>query len=129
MRERNLIPTLIELSSLGISSILVVDISILIPLIIVGWVCETGEITMSWEDIIKGEREYGFYLKQIEKIQDLMDKLYEDIEKAAVKMNQETGYPLEDARKLIQKMQGDTIKAAEETLEELKKKLQDSMRD
>jgi DNA-binding transcriptional MerR regulator len=84
---------------------------------------------MSWEDIIKGEREYGFYLKQIEKIQDLMDKLYEDIEKAAVKMNQETGYPLEDARKLIQKMQGDTIKAAEETLEELKKKLQDSMRD
>lgn len=84
---------------------------------------------MSWEDIIKGEREYTFYMGQIEKIQDLMDRLYDDIEKAAAKMSKETGYPLEDARKLIEGMQGDTIKAAEDTLEELKKKLQDSMRD
>lgn len=84
---------------------------------------------MSWEDIIKGEREYTFYMGQIEKIQDLMDRLYDDIEKAAVKMNQETGYPLENARKLIEGMQGDTIKAAKKTLEEFKKKLQDSMRD
>tara|TARA_Y100000114_G_C11703762_1_gene299824 strand:+ start:90 stop:344 length:255 start_codon:yes stop_codon:yes gene_type:complete len=84
---------------------------------------------MSWEDIIKGEREYSFYLRQIEKVQDLMDRLYEDIEKAAVKMNKETGYPLEDARKMIKGMQYETIKAAEETLEEFKKKLQDSMRD
>ncbi len=84
---------------------------------------------MSWENIIKGEREYSFYLEQIEKIQGLMDRLYEDIEKAAVKMNQETGYPLEDARKLIEGMQDDTIKQAEATLEEFKKKLQESMRD
>ena len=84
---------------------------------------------MSWEDIIKGEMEYTFYMGQIEKIQDLLDKLYDDIEKAAINMNQETGYPLEDSRKIIEGMQVDTIKAAEETLEEFKRKLKDSMRD
>ena len=84
---------------------------------------------MSWEDIIKGEKEYSFYMGQIEKIQDLMDRLYDDIEKAAVKMNEETGYPLEDARKIIEGMQYETIKAAEETLDEFKKKLRDSVRD
>ena len=50
---------------------------------------------MSWRDIVKGEKEYSFYLGQIEKIEKLLERLYDDIEKAAIEMNKQTDLPLE----------------------------------
>ena len=81
---------------------------------------------MSWESIIKGEREYSFYLGQIEKIETLLEKLYEDIEKAAIEMTEQTGLSLEQARNIIKNIQKDTIEEVEKTLEEFRKKLEGS---
>ena len=81
---------------------------------------------MSWEDILKGEKEYSFYLGQIEKIETLLEKLYEDIEKAAIEMNEQTGLPLEQARNIIKNIQKDTIENVEKTLKEFRKKLERS---
>ena len=81
---------------------------------------------MSWEDILKGEKEYSFYLGQIEKIETLLEQLYEDIEKAAIEMNEQTGLPLEQARNIIKNIQKDTIENVEKTLEEFRKKLERS---
>tara|TARA_R110001606_G_scaffold61983_5_gene144567 strand:- start:571 stop:819 length:249 start_codon:yes stop_codon:yes gene_type:complete len=81
---------------------------------------------MSWESILKGEREYSFYLGQIEKIETLLEKLYEDIEKAAIEMTEQTGLPLEQARNIIKNIQKDTIEKIEKTLEEFRKKLEGS---
>lgn len=81
---------------------------------------------MSWEKILKGEREYSFYLGQIEKIETLLEKLYEDIEKAAIEMTEQTGLPLEQARNIIKNIQKDTIEKVEKTLEEFRKKLEGS---
>tara|TARA_R100000697_G_C5358554_1_gene173894 strand:- start:82 stop:330 length:249 start_codon:yes stop_codon:yes gene_type:complete len=81
---------------------------------------------MSWEDILKGEKEYSFYLGQIEKIETLLERLYEDIEKAAIEMNEQTGLPLEQARNIIKNIQKDTIEKVEKTLEEFRKKLERS---
>ena len=81
---------------------------------------------MSWEDILKGEKEYSFYLGQIEKIETLLEQLYEDIEKAAIEMNEQTGLPLEQARNIIKNIQKDTIENVEKTLKEFRKKLERS---
>jgi len=81
---------------------------------------------MSWESILKGEKEYTFYLGQIEKIETLLEKLYEDIEKAAIEMTEQTGLPLEQARNIIKNIQKDTIEKVEKTLEEFRKKLEGS---
>jgi hypothetical protein len=85
-----------------------------------------GEITMSWKDIVKGEEEYSFYLGQIEKIENMLERLYDDIEKSAIEMNKQTGLPLEQAREIIKNIQKDTIDAIEKTLEEFKQKLKRS---
>ena len=81
---------------------------------------------MSWEDIVKGEKEYSFYLGQIEKIENLLEQLYEDIEKVAIEMNEQTGFSLEQARNIIKNNQKDTIDDIEKTLEEFRKKLERS---
>ena len=81
---------------------------------------------MGWESILKGEREYSFYLGQIEKIETLLEKLYEDIEKAAIEMTEQTGLSLEQARNIIKNIQKDTIEEVEKTLEEFRKKLEGS---
>lgn len=71
----------------------------------------------------KGEEEYSFYLKQIEKIENMLERLYDDIEKSAIEMNKQTGVPLEQAREIIKNIQKDTINAIEKALEEVKQKL------
>ena len=78
---------------------------------------------MSWRDIVKGEKEYSFYLGHIEKIEKLLERLYDDIEKAAIEMNKQTDLPLEQARNIIKNRQLGTIARIENTLEELKEKL------
>tara|TARA_R110000824_G_scaffold186586_2_gene367856 strand:- start:1190 stop:1438 length:249 start_codon:yes stop_codon:yes gene_type:complete len=81
---------------------------------------------MSWRDIVKGEKEYSFYLGQIEKIEKLLERLYDDIEKAAIEMNKQTDLPLEQARNIIKNIQQATIARIENTLEEFKEKLERS---
>jgi len=81
---------------------------------------------MSWEDIVKGEEEYSFYLGQIEKIEKMLERLYDDIEKSAIEMNKQTGLPIEQARKIIKNIQKGTIDEIEKTLEEFKQKLERS---
>jgi F0F1-type ATP synthase membrane subunit b/b' len=82
---------------------------------------------MSWFSVLKGLEEYSFYLDQIEKTEKLLEKLYEDIEEAAIKMNKETGLLIEYARNIIEQIQRPTILDAEKTLEELKEKLKETM--
>ena len=81
---------------------------------------------MSWKDIVKGEEEYSFYLGQIEKIEEMLERLYDDIEKSAIEMNKQTGLSVEQARKIIKNIQKGTIDKIEKTLEELKQKLERS---
>lgn len=81
---------------------------------------------MSWKDIVKGEEEYSFYLGQIEKIENMLERLYDDIEKSAIEMTKQTGLSLEKAREIIKGMQKGTIEKIEETLEEFKEKLERS---
>tara|TARA_R110002050_G_C8644098_1_gene489593 strand:- start:56 stop:349 length:294 start_codon:yes stop_codon:yes gene_type:complete len=82
-----------------------------------------GEVTMSWKDIVKGVEEYSFYFGQIEKVENLLEKLYEHIENSAIKMNKETGLAMERSRSIITSMQKPTILEIEKTIEELKEKL------
>jgi len=78
---------------------------------------------MSWKDIVKGVEEYSFYFGQIEKVEKLLERLYEDIENSAIKMNKETGLAMENSRSIITSMQKPTILEIEKTIEELKEKL------
>lgn len=82
---------------------------------------------MSWFSTLKGLEEYSFYLDQIEKTEKLLERLYEDIEKAAIKMNKETGLLIEHARNLIKQIQRPTILELQKTLEELKEQMKESM--
>jgi hypothetical protein len=82
---------------------------------------------MGWFSVLKGLEQYSFYLGQIEKTEKLLEKLYEDIEEAAIKMNKETGLLIEYGRNLIKQIQRPTILEAEKTLEELKEKLKETM--
>jgi|TARA_R100001463_G_scaffold52945_1_gene103882 predicted transcriptional regulator len=84
---------------------------------------------MNWEDILKGEREYSFYLGQIEKIEKMLERLYDDIEKSAIEMTKQTDLPLEQARKIIKNIQKGTIDEIEKTLEEFKQKLEMATKD
>ena len=79
---------------------------------------------MSWEKILKTKEAYSFYLGQIEKIEELLERLYDDIEKSAIEMNKATGLSLEQARNIIKSLQEKTIKAIETTLEDFRKKLE-----
>ena len=79
---------------------------------------------MSWEKILKTKEAYSFYLGQIEKIEELLERLYDDIEKSAIEMNKVTGLSLEQARNIIKSLQEKTIKAIETTLEDFRKKLE-----
>jgi len=79
---------------------------------------------MSWKDIVKGEKEYTFYLEQIEKIENMLERIYDDIEKAAVDMTEKTELSLEQARNIIKNIQKDTINRIEETLQEYKDQLE-----
>ena len=82
---------------------------------------------MSWKDIVKGEKEYTFYLEQIEKIENMLERIYDDIEKAAVEMSEKTKLSLEQARNIIKNIQKDTINRIEETLQEFKDKLENQI--
>jgi F0F1-type ATP synthase membrane subunit b/b' len=76
-----------------------------------------------WKDILKDEESYSHQLGLIERLEKLLDNLYDDIEEQAVKMNKETGYPVEEARKLIKNLQKDIINETEKTLNRMRKEL------
>ena len=78
---------------------------------------------MKWEDILKDEESYSHQLGLIERLEKLLDNLYDDIEEQAVKMNKETGYPVEEARKLIKNLKKDIINETEKTLNRMRKEL------
>ena len=84
---------------------------------------------MSWEDILKDEEAYSFYLGQIQKIEELLDRLYEDIEKSAIEMNKKTGVPVELARNIMKTIQRGTINKIEATLEDFRKRLERALND
>ena len=76
-----------------------------------------------WKDILKDEESYSHQLGLIERLEKLLDNLYDDIEEQAVKLNKETGYPVEEARKLIKNLQKDAINLAETELDRMRKEL------
>jgi len=76
-----------------------------------------------WKDILKDEESYSHQLKLIERLEKLLDNLYDDIEEQAVKMNKETGYPVEEAKKLIKNLKKDIINETEKTLNRMRKEL------
>lgn len=76
-----------------------------------------------WKDILKDEESYSHQLELIEKIEKLLDKLYDDIEKEAVKLNRQTGFPLEKAREIIKTLQRDVITMAEKKLDRMREEL------
>jgi len=76
-----------------------------------------------WKDILKDEQSYSHQLNLIERLEKLLDNLYDDIEEQAVKMNKETGYPVEEARKLIKNLQKDAINLAGTELDRMRKEL------
>mgnify|MGYP007003165212 CR=1 FL=1 len=84
---------------------------------------------MSWKDILKGEREYSFYLQKIERLEKLIEKLYNDIEQAAIELSERTQVPLEEARNTIKNMQGDTITMMEATLQVFREELKGTLKD
>tara|TARA_R110002051_G_scaffold165198_5_gene236090 strand:+ start:2783 stop:3037 length:255 start_codon:yes stop_codon:yes gene_type:complete len=84
---------------------------------------------MSWQKILKTEEAYSFYLEQIEKIEQLLEKLYNDIEKSAIEMNKETGVPVELARNIMKTIQRGTINKIETTLEDFRKRLEGTVND
>tara|TARA_R110002012_G_C11460689_1_gene592770 strand:- start:406 stop:660 length:255 start_codon:yes stop_codon:yes gene_type:complete len=84
---------------------------------------------MKWEDILKDEQSYGEMLGLIEKVEQMLEAIHDDIDTAAKKMNEETGYPIEQARKLILNIQKDTISEIEKTLEQYRKELPKHIRE
>lgn len=82
---------------------------------------------MSWKDIVKGEKEYTSYLEEIEKIENMLERIYDDIEKAAVEMSEDTKLSLEQARNIIKNIQKDSINRIEENLQEFKDKLENQI--
>lgn len=78
---------------------------------------------MSWRNILKDEESYSHQLKLIERLEKLIENLHDDIEEQAIKMNKETGYPVEEARKLIKNLQKDIINETEETLNRMRREL------
>jgi|TARA_B100000035_G_C20721198_1_gene431306 F0F1-type ATP synthase membrane subunit b/b' len=78
---------------------------------------------MKWKSILKDEQSYGEMLNLIERLEKLLDNLYDDIEEQAIKMNKETGFPLEQARELIKNIQKDIINETEKELDRMRKEL------
>lgn len=76
-----------------------------------------------WKDILKDEESYSHQLGLIERLEKLLENLYDDIEEQAIKMNKETGYPVEEARKLIKNLQKDIINETEKTINRMRKEL------
>lgn len=84
---------------------------------------------MSWKDILKGEREYSFYLQKIERLEKMIEQLYNDIEQAAVELSEKTQLPLKQARDIIKNMQGETIAMMEATLQAFREELKGTFKD
>ena len=82
---------------------------------------------MSWKDILKGEREYSFYLQKIERLEKMIDQLYNDIEQAAIELSERTQLPLKQARDIIKNMQGETIAMMEATLQAFREELKGTL--
>tara|TARA_R100001015_G_C4594164_1_gene149454 strand:- start:637 stop:891 length:255 start_codon:yes stop_codon:yes gene_type:complete len=78
---------------------------------------------MKWKSILKDEQSYGEMLNLIERLEKLLENLYDDIEEQAIKMNKETGFPLEQARELIKNIQKDIINETEKELDRMRKEL------
>lgn len=78
---------------------------------------------MKWKSILKDEQSYGEMLNLIERLEKLLEKLYDDIEEQAIKLNKETGFPLEQARELIKNIKKDIIDKAEKELDRMRKEL------
>tara|TARA_R100000406_G_scaffold63979_1_gene44838 strand:- start:586 stop:837 length:252 start_codon:yes stop_codon:yes gene_type:complete len=83
---------------------------------------------MSWRDIIKGQEEYDFYMSKIERLEEIIEKFYEDVEINAKSLSEGTIYSYEEAVKLIMKM-FPQIDEAKKMLEELREKLEESTKD
>lgn len=79
--------------------------------------------------LIKGQQEYDFYFAKIKKIEKMLENLYDDIEEVAVKMSKETGTSLENARNIVKGLQKETINMIENTLEQFRKELENSLDD
>ena len=77
----------------------------------------------------KGQQEYDFYFAKIEQIEKMLENLYDDIEEVAVKMSKDTGTSLENARNIVKGLQKDTINMIENTLEQFRKELENSLDD
>lgn len=82
-----------------------------------------------WKDILKDEESYSEMLGLIEKVEQMLEAIHDDIDTAAKKMNEETGYPIEQIRKLILNIQKDTISEIEKTLEQYRKELPKHIRE
>ena len=83
---------------------------------------------MGWRDIVKGQEEYDFYMSKIERLEEIIEKFYEDVEINAKSLSEGTTYSYEDAVKLIMKL-FPQIDEAKEMLEELREKLEESTKD
>ena len=84
---------------------------------------------MSWKNIIKGIEQYNFYLSKIEQLEELLEKMHEDIEESAKKMSEATGYDLKMARSLIKNIHSENIRRYEDTISEFKEKLEESIKE
>lgn len=82
-----------------------------------------------WKDILKDEQSYSKMLGLIDKLESMIEKVHDDIDVEAKKMNKRTGYPVEQARKLILNIQKDTISEIEKTLEQYRKELPKHIRE
>ena len=82
---------------------------------------------MSWKDILKGEREYSFYLQKIERLEKMIDQLYNDIEQAAIELSERTQLPLKQARDIIKNMQRETIAMMESTLKTFREEIKNTI--
>lgn len=86
---------------------------------------------MSWKDILKNDDElefnqfmYDFFLGQIDEVEKLLEKTYEDVEETAKKLSEDTGLSLERARRLVNGLKQKVIEEIEETLAQFRKELE-----
>ena len=63
----------------------------------------------------------------MKKIENMLERIYDDIEKAAVEMSEDTKLSLEQARNIIKNIQKDSINRIEENLQEFKDKLENQI--
>jgi|DEB0MinimDraft_10_1074344.scaffolds.fasta_scaffold65610_4 Mg2+ and Co2+ transporter CorA len=83
---------------------------------------------MSWEKIIKGEKEYSAILDYIEKVEQQIEEVYQDIEDQAVDLHRRFGVgTVEEYRKTIKGAMAGSLGLLERTLAELRELLKDSI--